>query len=281
MKRPRAVLRIGLALLWFQAGGVALSADETVTWFPQVNELFRPLLADPTEVKVSGQYFRLHGLDVVDFSVGETWGIKRWTLNGAPDWKIQWNLGGVVTPRFLVSVNINQLEAINFFLNVPVEMRHGRFSGRGLLFHESSHLGDNFIERTGQSKITFSREGAQLILAFEPLRFIRIYGGGAYLLHTIPELGKTTLQAGLELRTPNWHLFRNHDCWWYLLQDYQVKEEVNWGVNKDIQAGVSFGFSNVRRRLRLFTNYFRGHSPFGQFFNQKEQRLGVGIGFDF
>lgn len=262
-------------------GVASLQAEDAVTWFPEANELFRPLLADPSEVKTAGEYFRLHGLDNVDFSVGRAWGIKRWKPQAGSTTSLQWNLAGVVLPRFLVSLNINQLEAINFFLNTPVEMRHGRFSGRGTLFHESSHLGDNFIKRTHQSSITFSREGLQLLLAFEPTQLVRVYGGGTYLLHAIPLVGSMTLQGGMELRTPRWRLFRNHDCWWYLLQDLQAKEEVGWAVNTDVQLGASFGFTHVRRRLRLFTNFFHGHSPFGQFFDKEEQRLGIGVSFDF
>ncbi|MBI4054880.1 MAG: DUF1207 domain-containing protein [Elusimicrobia bacterium] len=250
-------------------------------WFPKGGELFGKLIADPEEVQTSGQYFRLDGRNTVDFSVGNSWGIRRWILGEDKDWRVQWDISGVVQPRFLVSFNINEMEAVDFILNFPLEIRRGPFSSRVTLAHESAHLGDNFIARTGRERIAFSREFLQALAAWEFSYVFRAYGGAATLLHTIPNLPRTELQGGLEFRTPDFKIFLDHDCWLYLAQDFQSKEQNSWNLDSNTQLGMRIGFPSVARDLRIFLNFFRGHSVFGQFFRERESNFGAGLGFDF
>lgn len=93
------------------------------------------------------------------------------------------------------------------------------------LFHKSAHLGDNYIDRTKQPRITYSREGIQWIGAMEPVKFLRVYSGATWLLHTIPQLDRAEIQAGLELHGPYFHFIPNHLCYLYLNQDLQSKQE--------------------------------------------------------
>ena len=43
---------------------------------------------------------------------------------------------------------------------------------------------------------------------------------------------------------------------------------------------MSFGIKDTQRTMRLYTGYFAGHSPFGQFFRREESHFEVGLGFD-
>lgn len=261
---------------------LSLPAFAETDWFPKGAELFPMLLADPEDVHTSAQFFRHNGLDTVDMSVGNIWGMKRWKAGKKKDVKVQWDISGAVQPRFLISLNVNQLEAIDFFINSVWEIRRGVYSARVTLYHESAHLGDNFIERTGRPRISYSREGVQALLAVEPRRWIRLYGGGTTLLHRIPEVPRTELQAGLEMRGPNVRfMLPDHECWFYLASDAQSRDENQWNVNSNTQVGLHIGFKDVARSLRIYGNYFTGHSNFGQFFTEKEDILGVGFSFDF
>lgn len=252
-----------------------------ISWFPQGDELFKKLLADPEEVKISAEYFRLNDSNTVDVSLGHTWGGVRWSSGAEGSWWAQLDISGVMTPRFLVSTNVNQLEAIDFFLNLPLEIRRGIFSARATLYHESGHLGDNLIARTGRERITYSREGFQLLAAVELWKSLRLYGGLTELLHNIPDVGNLELQAGFEWRGADLGLFKDHESLLYLAEDLQSKEEVGWNINTNTEIGAEFGFKGNNRGLRIFLNYFDGHSTFGQFFKEREEKLGGGLGFDY
>lgn len=267
-----------LLLLFFISSDALKSA---ALWLPKGGGLFKPLLADPEEVQIAGKYFSLNDLNTVDFNLGVIWGFRRWQFGGKHDWLLQWDLSGVVIPRFLVSANINQLEAADFTLNLPLEVKRNAFSSRITLFHKSAHLGDNYIQRTKQPRITYSREGIQWLGALEPAKFLRIYTGGTWLLHTIPQLDRAELQAGLEIHGPYFRFIANHQCYLYLSQDIQSKQEVGWNINSNTQFGMLFGFKNIERNMRFFLNYFSGRSIFGQFYQREENFLSAGVGFDF
>ena len=249
-------------------------------WFPVGGSIFPKLLADPEEVQTTAKYFRLHGEDIIDFSVGNNWGIRRWEAGPVNDWAFQLDISGVIIPRFKVN-NMVEMEAVDYIVNLPLEIRHVILSARISPFHQSAHLGDNFIQQTGQQRIGYSREGVQSVLAVDPFQLLRVYAGATQLLHTVPDVGRTTVQGGLELRSPTWQGAQESDYYVYLAQDEQAKEEVNWDVNSDTQLGVAIGFRDVPRKFRIYANYFTGHSTFGQFYREKESLLGVGIGFDF
>ncbi|MFX8868193.1 DUF1207 domain-containing protein, partial [Acinetobacter baumannii] len=72
---------------------------------------------------------------------------------------------------------VNEFETVDFFANVPVEARYGLWSGRATLFHESSHLGDDFIRRTGTTGYRYSVEGLKIVNSLDLCRFLRVYAG--------------------------------------------------------------------------------------------------------
>jgi len=251
-----------------------------VQWLPAGGSLFPKIMADPEEVQTAGQYFRKNGQDKVDFSVGNNYGIAQWFADKNQTWPLQFDVSGVIIPRFTVSSLIT-LDDADYIVNLPLEARHGIYSARLSLFHKSSHLGDNYITTTGRQRIAYSREGVQSLFAAEPTERVRFYGGLSQLLHTDPNVGKTTVQGGFELRTrPLGHVKRWH-TFAYLAEDVQWKQEVNWSANSDTQLGISLGFDGNPRRFRVFLNYFDGHSTYGQFYTEREHYLGTGIGFDF
>jgi len=63
--------------------------------------------------------------------------------------------------------------------------------------------------------------------------------------------------------------------------DMQNREENNWHVDISARAGVQFEGVLVSRNLQLLLEYFRGHSPNGQFYKQKLDYLGLGAHFHF
>lgn len=279
-----AVRAAGLALLLGvaparaqpAAGASAAEWDQDV--FPEADQVFSRLLADPRRVQTSARYYRLQGRNIGDVVLGNTWGLLRWTKG---DVSVQWNIEGMAYSRFKVAGGVNEFETVDFFLNLPLDVRRGPFSGQAVLFHLSSHLGDDYIRRTGDAGFRYSVEGLRLLGAVEPLPLLRLYAGPTFLLHTVPGQTSGSMQWGFELRSPELRRLTREPFYAYLAQDFQAKGQTDWNVNSNTEIGVRLAFDQVIRSMRVFTSYFEGHSPFGQFFRIREHYWSLGISFDF
>ncbi len=258
------------------AGGGAVEAR--VRGFPPANELFERLLADPRQAQTSARYYRALGLDAADVALGNTWGLRRWrTASGTA---VQADLEGMAYSVFKLSGSVNEFETVDFFANLPVEARAGRWSARATLFHESSHLGDDYIRRTGSDGTRYSIEGLRAVVSYDAASWARLYGGASYLLHRIPAVGRRGVQAGFELTTGDLRRAPPR-CRLYFAEDLQSKEAVGWNLNSNAEIGVRLSDDGSRRSVRVHLDRFDGHAEFGQFYRMPLSTNSVGVSFDF
>lgn len=296
MKRPKTARRVerrrstrrAVLVLFFAALLSTPSTAETKDFvygvFPPSDEIFRRVPADPRQAQTSVRYYRSAGENMGDVALGNTWGLMRWSKPGdRASWTYQLSAEGMGYSRFLLSGGINEFQAIDFFLNIPLEVRRGRYSSRTTLFHESAHLGDDYIRRTGDRGFRYSVEGLGHLASLSPRPHLRVYGGGSVLLHQIPAGQDGTLQTGVELRTSDlhWNWLPDHECWIFLAQDFQWKGRADWRTNSKTVLGMRVGAERVVRAFRMHIGYFEGRSEFGQFFNIPEHFFDLGITFDF
>lgn len=255
--------------------------------FPKNGELFHPLIADLEEVRTSVQYHQLNGKDTADLTIGNGWGFIKWTDNKRNEAQI--DLSGVVSSRFFLSSNRNKLQDTDFIVNIPIEYRRNlssysrsRYASARLTFyHESSHAGDDYIlDNTIQPRI-YSREGIQLLGAYEPCQYARIYSGTSLVYHSIPNVGTVEIQGGFELFSPVFMKDSSHPIMLYYAHDLQIKEESNYDQNVNIQMGVEVTSKETRRKMKLFLNQYTGNSVLGQFYTREERFMSVGVSFVF
>ena len=160
--------------------------------------------------------------------------------------------------------------------------RYGDFSALGRLFHQSSHVGDEFLIRNRvRNRVNLSYESVDLRLSHEFFDdAFRLYGGGGYLFDQEPaSLKPWSVQWGAEFRSP----WPGPESMWRPIAgvDVQSREENDWHVDVSVRAGVQFEGVLASRNLQLLLEYFRGHSPNGQFYRQKLDYIGLGVHFHF
>lgn len=259
------------SLLVLLAAPLAAQPQPRLKLFPPANEVFPRLLADPRQVQLSASYYRLRGKDVSDAGLGHAWGLARW--RGGEDQSLLWQLDveGMAYSRFHVKGGVNEFETVDFLIALPLTLRRGDVSFKGSLFHESSHLGDDHIRRTGNTGFRYSTEGARLLVALEPHRMARVYGGGTYLLHAVPVQDKATVQAGVELMSDDLRWTKRMPIRVYVGQDVQWRQRVGWNPDSRTVGGLKFAVKDGARALRAQVGYFTGHSPFSQFFRDRER----------
>ncbi len=244
--------------------------------FPESQQVFRELSADPRHVQLGVSYYRLRGRDNADAALGHSWGLARWYA-GNDRWIWQANVEGMAYSRFILGGGVNEFQTVDFIVGLPLEVRRGNFSARAALSHESSHLGDDFIRRTGDEGFRYSNESVGLTLSYDLTFWARLYAGGTYLLHTVPFPQRRVGQGGVEFTSKELGLSRDYLFHVFLAEDVQAHENVHWNVNSRTVGGLQLGFKGVPRSMRFFVGYFTGHSPFGQFYLQREHYADVGM----
>lgn len=250
--------------------------------FPGGEHLFKPLIADPRwpHFAVEYQYYiddkKLK--DVTAVSFGETLNFYRGTLGSG--W---WGVGLQAGVFALFDLDAASMDLINadYFVAPALSFSQGDFSGLLRVFHQSSHLGDEFLLGNRVNRVNLSFEGVDLKLSYEFFGdVLRVYGGGGYLFQRDPTTLKPgSLQWGLEFKSP-----------WpgatakirpIAAVDVQNREENGWESDLSARAGVEFKGLWSGRDLQVLLEYFRGHSPNGQFYRDKIDYLGLGVHFHF
>lgn len=275
-----ALRRAALALAALLPLAAAPARAARYDFLPESEQTFPQLLADPRAIQLGASYYRMDGKDRSDVALGHSWGMTRWSF-GDGAWSAQWNIEALAMSRFTIGGSINSFETVDFLGNLPVSFRSGKFSTRAMLFHESSHLGDDYIRQTGNTGFRYSIDGLRVTFAWESDSWIRVYTGMTYLLHTIPDPARKTAQAGFELTSPDLKLSPSFPIRLFLAEDLQSHENVAYNVNSRTMAGVSVGFKEVRRTMRVYFSYFDGHSPYGQFYGRREHWAELGVGLHF
>jgi hypothetical protein len=246
-------------------------------------ELFTALIADPRwpHFSVAYQYYFEDPdfKNIAAISFGETFAVYRGRIGEG--W---WELGlqaGVFAVFDLDSASYDLINS-DYFAAALVAYRYRDFSVLGRFFHQSSHLGDEFLLRqTRPERINLSYEGVDIKLSYEFFNdAVRLYGGVAYLLNRTPDdLDPWSTQVGLELRSP----WPGPDAGWRPIAaiDVQNREENHWATDISIRAGVEFSGVLAPRNLQILVEYFTGHSPNGQFYRNAVDYLGLGLHFHF
>jgi Protein of unknown function (DUF1207) len=193
----------------------------------------------------------------------------------------RWELGIQAAVFALFDLPSESMDLINadYWVGVPLAWRSGDFSAQARLFHQSSHLGDEYILREDLNEAgreNLSYEALDLLLSYD-LEDWRVYGGGTWRFRRDPDsFGEWVAQTGVEYEGPG-------TIWGGRLRpvaavDVQFPEEADYEPDISIRAGVKL--ENARfagRSVLLLSEYYRGHNPNGQFYRRDLEYIGLGV----
>jgi len=243
--------------------------------------LFKPLIADPRWPHFSAawqHYFDDRQLtDVAAVSFGESFAFYRDRIGGA--W---WEVGLHAGVFSVFDMDAQSFDLVNadYMVGLPPTLRYDDFTAMFRFFHQSSHLGDEFLLRTKTNRINLSYEAIDLKLSYEIADVARLYAGGGYLFDQTPSnLDPSSVQYGLELKSP----WPSPASRWRPIAavDVQQREENNWTADISARAGIEIDGVLLTRKLQILLEYFGGHSPNGQFYKDKVEYIGIGTHFHF
>jgi hypothetical protein len=272
--------------------GVGIPASEATGYIPLPRgDVFCPLLADPKGQRSFVSYLRETSddgnLDVGSVGISDAIGLLRvgGTQNGNG---FQISLAGSVFAQFNLDVSSYDLINADYVIGLPITMRVGGFSARLRLYHQSSHIGDEFLldeDNPDFERENFSYESADGLISLDRGPF-RIYGGGEYLLRRDPsDLDRSLLHGGVELR-PGRRLVRFGSLAGVRFVaggDVKASEQQDWKPAISVRTGLEFDRPRDTdppgRRWGLLFEAYDGPSPYGQFFRRDVRHYGVGIHF--
>jgi hypothetical protein len=252
---------------------VSLPARAQLELFPQRTS-FRALLADPAEPRLFLSRLRVERAGG-DFSaaflgVGHDFGLLR--RNGC-----QISIFGSADSLFNLELPGDALVNTDYRLGVPLAWRHGSWSTRARLYHQSSHLGDELIlGGNAPARVDLSFEAIDFLLAWERSGW-RIYGGATRVVRSRTETYEGSgLHYGFDyVSAPvlfGQRLTAGIDLKWL--------EQARPHSARSAKAGVRFRSQSPERGISLLVEAYDGFAPFGQFFTEEFRYRGARLQFD-
>ena len=237
--------------------------------------LFEPIIADPKQPHFFAAWLwvtspRLTG-QVSSIGLGEDVGLIR---GGGRRWQVSVAAG--VWSQFNMGTASNDLINTDFLIGLPFTWRRGTMSARVQLYHQSSHLGDEFLLNMQPTRVNLSFEAVEVLFSRE-IGSIRAYAGGEQIFRREPSTLRPALfHGGIEYR-PGARGARRP----FAALDVKSTQERKWRVGWSARLGVEFqpAEQTVPRRLSVELQGYAGPAPYGQFYVENVRSVGVGLHF--
>jgi hypothetical protein len=256
------------------AATAAPAATAEVIWLSG-RPVYPPYLADWKNPEFSLAYVAVtsgrvpdSGDSRVEFKLGTRFTFASWSPRGAPDrpWQLEGEAGGIgITDRD------HHLDLIGwdgtYALLLAREVRPTWFAQLGTK-HISSHVGDEYAERTGRRRIGYTREEVTLGLTRRSREGLAAYveTGVNYNLRDGADQDRWRVQAGVQKEWTPPVGDRRHG--FFAAANLEMLQELDWQPDYEIQGGLQV--RSGERRWRLGVHYRDGRTPLGEFTGFRE-----------
>ena len=243
---------------------------------------FQPLMADPKQPKFFVSALRYHAtagsFTAGSVGYGETFGIYR-RLGKQSNEGLQVSISGGLFALFNLDAPSHDLINADYTIGLPISYRKGDTSVRLRVYHQSSHLGDEFLLRAQPERVNLSFESLELLVS-QDLNNYRGYIGGEVMLRREPkDLKRLSFHSGIEYRGTRKIL----DAGQFIAGiDLKSWEENDWYLSKSVRVGLEIGNPDpTQRKAALMLEFYEGYAPHGQFYDERIDYYGLGIHIKF
>lgn len=244
--------------------------------------IFSSYLAGAKESRISTIWF--HDEDQGrqwDSTLGARVGLLRFgTGDEFPYYPQGWQLDveAAGSPRLDLVDGRRDLVASDFRVGVPLTYGHGRHQVKLAYYHLSSHLGDEFLLRTGATRINLVRDVLVWGHSYYVNDALRAYGEVGYGVHTDGGTEPWEFQFGLDFAPPC--PTGLHGAPFFAVNAH-LREEFDFGGNFVAQAGWAWRKRRGGPLARIGVQYYNGKSSQWELFNTFEEQIGFGMWYDF
>jgi hypothetical protein len=250
------------------------------------NSIFKPLIADPKWPRFTLAY-QYHMKDVFGRHMfapnfGAVLPLARASTKDGTTYELSIH-GGIFA---IMDVGSKPTRLINsdYFGGLALAIQKNKLDYLVRIAHTSAHLGDEFLlSRSGRNitRINLSYETAEAIVAYRFETGLRPYVGLGYIVNAEPKSFRAAeVTLGLDYRSTA-----------VILNGYakpvfgvysKTSRNYNWNPTLSIKAGLEFEDKIVLgKALQVLLEYYRGNSIHGQFYKNRENRIGTSLNIDF
>ncbi len=269
--------------------GAGIHAGEQRGFVPlPQGSIFCSLVADPKSPHSFASYLKGEFATIADplseasttlasIGLGDSFGLFRIAGSTAGN-GLQLDLTGAIFAQFNLDEPSFDLINADYLVGLPLTFRAHGFSTRLQVYHQSSHLGDEFLLSRQPERENFAFESLELILSQE-VAALRVYAGGESFFRYRPSIAVVSrlLHAGIELR-PSAGAGRL-----VAAVDVKVVEQLNWTAGWSARAGIEIARmpspGHPPRVVSLLGEFYDGPAPYGQFYRDDIRYFGFGFHF--
>lgn len=262
-------------------------------WFPQMTELFQPLIGSPRVVSYTVGFRtgdHICGDFCADITLGDDFPVYRW-LDVLWHGDLQVGIEGCIWSVFNFQPHPDiaggtELVNTDFYGAIPVTYSRDKWSFRFRIYHCSSHLGDEFmVNHPGFHRVNPSNEAIDLFASYQLSDAIRLYVGPGVIVHSDPTFPWKPLyiEYGTEVRFlgTKFPKQRLHGTV-YMTLHFRNMEELDWNFDGTYRAGYEFSkLQGIGRKFRFYIEYHRGYSYEGQFSKMRDHYMQYNIAYGF
>lgn len=240
--------------------------------------LYRPYVADPRRPRFSIKWLSGdEGESHIQTAIGGYFPFLDIRRPSAPDSAFQVAGFAGSWSRWDTRKSLDQI-GTDFRGGLSFSYKRGPWALRLQNFHESDHLGDELIERTGRKRISYRREDIGLGITYALEEYYRLYAEAGYG-YILGELNKPwRIQMGSEWEGSPLIAFGGRP---FAALDFQTWEESKWDPNINLELGVVYWNQIRSRSFRLSLDLYRGRDPLGEFLRESLRYLSLGFSLDF
>ena len=241
--------------------------------------MYPAYLASMRESRMGAQLFyeRSRGW-LADPTVGGRVGVLRYGTDDLvrPE-GFQLDFEAAAFPRLTLDSS-REFESNDFRVGVPLTARLGMVETKLAYYHYCSHLGDMFIEsHPGVLRRPYTRDAIVLGLGLRPCENFRLYAEADYAFYTFGSPKPWQFQFGVDWSTLQPTGLRGAP---FFAINGMIRQDVDYGGNLTVLTGWQWR-GQADQLLRTGFYYFNGKSNQGQFFDQFEEQIGMGMWYDF
>lgn len=244
-------------------------------WFSGTQRAFPVALADPMETGLRSQWaLTENGDQLWDLTLGTD--VTVWQQSTPAVFQ-------TISGRFGVDTRF-QFNSASFDL-WGTDLRGGLAWGvsyepiavDAYFFHESSHLGDEKLARNERQRRDISLNGLRLLASYQrPDQWWRVYGGLSIVPWATPDQRESLgfILGAEAIQLPPWE--RGFLAW-----HTEVWEWNAWDPAATLQIGLFLASKSEKRllsRARVYLELYYGPVGIGQYAEETEKRLALGLG---
>ncbi len=273
---PRPISTIDIA-----QEAVAIEGD----WLPELSPFFPTMLAQPHVVGYSGgyrSYDKIFRLSCLPVSIGDQFSLYQFKtqLHG----QLYFGIEACVWAIFEARAKSLSLINADYYIALPLTYINGKFSSRLRIYHESSHLGDEFLlEHEHIKRLNPSMEVVDLSLAYEFNNRFTGFVGYSKVIRSDDsyKIKPNGIYYGFNYYLDFYKInLCNLEASPYVAVYFMNMEDNHWKL--DSSAAIGYQWDKLYgHKFRIYIEGHKGFSPDGQFSKKRTQYIALKISYGY